>query len=89
MDELFGQFFELFAAFNGLDQGWGFFRGDAPRYIPALLPDLMFEIRSLVLVRVSRRGPHFGLERTALHAAYLLHLLKDLLAFVSKRIHMA
>jgi len=82
VDELFGQLLKLLAPLNGLGQRIGLLRGNMAGEVAATFPDLVFEVRPPVLPGVPGRGPRLSLKRTVFHALDLLHLLKDLLAFV-------
>ena len=72
---------------NGLSQGVGFVRGDVAGHVLTRFPDLVFEVGAPVLTRVPQRGARLSLERAALHALDLLHLLEDLLSPVHEWIH--
>ena len=84
---MIGELLKLFAAFNRLGQGVGLVSGNSPAKVLAVLPNLVFEIRPLVLAGISLGGAVFLLKRTVFHALDLLHLLENLLPFVSERIH--
>ena len=87
IDKLVGQFFKLFAAFDGLGQGLGMLGRQTPGLVLAVFPNLMFEVRATFLVWVSLGGARFGLERAAFHAVDLLHLLEELLTFMGEWVH--
>jgi hypothetical protein len=72
---------------DGASEGIGLVGGDAPGFVLALLPDLMFEVRAPELIGIALGGTGFSLNRAVFHAVDLFDLLEDLFPFLSEWIH--
>jgi hypothetical protein len=84
---LIGELFKLLPTLNGLGQSVDFFWGDASSKVLAVLPNLVLVIGTALAMGMPFGGAGLGLERTVFHVLDLLHLLEDLLPFLSERIH--
>ena len=75
IDEVTRQLFEALAVGDGLLEGRGVLGREALAEVLALLPNLVFEVRTSGAA--SRRGTLLGLEGAVFHGGTLGHLLEE------------
>jgi len=84
---LVGEFLEVDSVLDRLGQLLSFLRRDASSEVAALLPNLVFEIGAAITSGMAFGGAGLCTQGAEFHRLDLLHLLEDLLSFMSGGIH--